>query len=92
MYDDYARFSIIAKVPYPSLSDRFVKAKLAMDQGWYNWKTVIEILQAIGRTVRHENDWAITYILDGSLGDLIHKSRKSFPKEFMDRIRIMSDD
>jgi len=92
MYDDYARFSIIAKVPYPSLGDRFVKAKLAMDQGWYNWKTVVEILQAIGRTVRHENDWAITYILDGSLGDLIHKSRKSFPKEFMDRIKIMADD
>jgi len=89
--DDFARFSIIAKIPYPSLADRFVKTKMAINPGWYKWVTIIEILQSIGRTVRHDEDWAITYILDGSLSDLIHNNRSSFPVEFMQRIRVVNE-
>jgi Rad3-related DNA helicase len=87
--DEWSRFQIFAKVPYLSLGDRFVKAKLGINPGWYRWKAIISILQGTGRSVRSETDWAITYILDGSLSDLIHNSRKSFPKEFMSRIRIV---
>lgn len=87
--DDWSRFAIFAKVPYLSLGDRFVKAKLAINPSWYRWKAIINILQGTGRSVRSETDWAITYILDGSLGDLIHNNRRAFPKEFMDRIRIV---
>jgi len=86
MADDFARFAIIAKMPYPSLSNRFVKTKMKINPNWYKWKTIIEILQSVGRTVRHENDYCDTYILDGCLGDLIHSSRSSFPKEFLQRI------
>jgi ATP-dependent DNA helicase DinG len=87
--DDWSRFAIFAKVPYLSLGDRFVKAKLAISPSWYRWKAIINILQGTGRSVRSETDWAVTYILDGSLSDLIHNNRRAFPKEFMDRIRII---
>jgi Rad3-related DNA helicase len=87
--DEWSRFAIFAKVPYLSLGDRFVKAKLAINPSWYRWKAIINILQGTGRSVRSETDWATTYILDGSLGDLIHNNRKAFPKEFMERIRIV---
>lgn len=90
--DDFSRFAIFAKVPYLSLSDKFVKTKLAINPKWYSWKAILSVLQGTGRSVRSENDWAVTYFLDGSLGDLIHRNRKAFPaKEFLSRIIIMDD-
>jgi len=89
--DEWSRFQIFAKVPYLSLGDRFVKAKLAINPTWYQWKCIIGLLQGVGRSIRSEKDWAITYILDGCLSDLIHNHRRSFPKEFLNRIRVISD-
>ncbi|MDD5649174.1 MAG: helicase C-terminal domain-containing protein [Candidatus Nanoarchaeia archaeon] len=89
--NDWSRFQIFAKVPYLSLGDRFVKAKLAINPSWYRWKAIMSILQGTGRSVRNEKDWAITYILDGSLGDLIHNNRKAFPIEFMQRLQVISE-
>jgi Rad3-related DNA helicase len=87
--DEWSRFQIFAKVPYLSLGDRFVKAKLGINPAWYQWKCIIGILQGTGRSVRSETDYATTYILDACLSDLIHHSRKSFPKEFLSRIKII---
>lgn len=86
--DSWSRFQIFAKVPYLSLSDKFVARKLQINPDWYREKAILNILQGTGRSVRNEKDWAITYILDGALGDLIHSSRKSFPPEFMKRLII----
>jgi len=83
---DLARFQIFAKVPYLSLGDRFVKEKMTANPGWYRWKAVVNIIQGTGRIVRSQKDWGVTYMLDGSLGDLIHMNRKAFPQEFMKRI------
>ena len=58
---------------------------------WYQWKTCVNILQGIGRSVRNEKDWAITYILDGSLSDLIHRNRKAFNNDFMSRIIVKNN-
>jgi Rad3-related DNA helicase len=87
--DDWSRFAIFAKVPYLSLSDRFVATKLKINPEWYRWKAIVNILQGTGRSVRSEEDWAVTYILDGALADLIHNNRKAFPSEFMKRIVVV---
>lgn len=89
--DDWSRFLIIAKMPYLSLADKFVSAKIKISPSWYQWKTIIEVLQSVGRSIRNENDWCIGYILDGCLSDLIHNSRKSFPEEFMKRIKVINE-
>jgi ATP-dependent DNA helicase DinG len=89
--DNWSRFAIFAKVPYLSLSDRFVATKLKINPEWYREKAVISILQGTGRSVRSETDWATTYILDGALADLIHNSRKSFPIEFMQRLIVVNE-
>jgi ATP-dependent DNA helicase DinG len=91
MKDDFGRFQIFAKVPYLSLGDRFVKTKMAINPEWYRWKAIINILQGTGRIVRNEKDWGVTYILDGSLSDLIHNNRKAFPPEFLKRIRVLHE-
>ena len=86
--DDWSRFQIFAKIPYLSLSDKFVSRKLDINPDWYRERAILNVLQGTGRSVRSETDWAITYILDGALADLIHNSRKSFPIEFMKRLVI----
>lgn len=64
--DDFARFSIIAKIPFPYLGDPVVELKLRhLGRKWYDWQAALHIVQAAGRIVRHENDWGITYIVDG---------------------------
>ena len=87
--DEWSRFQIFAKVPYLSLSDKFVATKLKINPEWYRWKAIINILQGTGRSVRSEDDWAVTYILDASLADLIHNNRRAFPIEFMQRIKVV---
>ncbi|MFW6311171.1 MAG: helicase C-terminal domain-containing protein, partial [Nanoarchaeota archaeon] len=89
--NDWSRFQIFAKVPYLSLGDRFVKTKMDINPGWYQSKAIINILQGTGRSVRSEDDWAITYILDGSLSGLIHRNRKAFPIEFIQRLNIIRE-
>jgi len=89
--DEWSRLQIFAKVPYLSLGDRFVATKLKINPDWYRWKAIVNVLQGTGRSVRSEDDWAATYILDAALADLIHKNRRAFPPEFMQRIQIMPD-
>jgi ATP-dependent DNA helicase DinG len=69
--DDVSRFQIFFKVPYPNLGDPLIKAKMNTTQGWYDWKTLNHIYQGIGRSVRNENDWAVTYILDATFNNLL---------------------
>lgn len=87
--DEISRFQVFAKVPYPSLADNFVKEKIKVSQYWYDWKSILAILQGVGRSVRNTEDWAITYFLDGCLGDLINRNRSSFPEEFLNRMKIV---
>jgi ATP-dependent DNA helicase DinG len=82
--DDLSRFQIIAKVPYPNLSEKRVKIKMGKNQGWYDNVTLIKLLQGFGRSVRSESDIAVTYVLDGNARKLLDKMRSHVPKSFHD--------
>jgi ATP-dependent DNA helicase DinG len=69
--DDLSRFQIITKVPYPSLGDRYIREKFERDKQWYNLRTALRLIQAVGRSVRSKDDWAHTYVLDSNLGNFI---------------------
>jgi Rad3-related DNA helicase len=86
--DDISRFQIFFKVPYPNLNEPLIKAKLNTSNEWYDWKTGISIMQGVGRSVRSESDWAITYILDASFKNLINK-KGFFPPSFLERIKTI---
>jgi Rad3-related DNA helicase len=87
-----SRFQVFVKVPYPSIGDKFVSAKMNYHPEWYSWKTICSILQGVGRSVRSDDDWAITYFLDGCLVDLLKKHRASFPSEIQRRIKVVNED
>lgn len=66
--DDRVRCVVLCKVPFASLGDKQVNARLYGTPGgqyWYSGMTALEIMQACGRGVRHEDDYADTWVLDG---------------------------
>jgi len=86
--DDISRFQIFFKVPYPSLGDPLIKAKMQTSNEWYDWKTGISIMQGVGRSVRNENDWAVTYVLDACFRSLIYKPG-FFPPSFTEMVKTI---
>jgi Rad3-related DNA helicase len=86
--DDTSRFQIFFKVPYPSLGDPLIKAKMNHMPDWYDWKTAVSFLQGVGRSVRNENDWAVTYVLDACFQSLINK-KDYLPPDIKQRIKVI---
>jgi Rad3-related DNA helicase len=66
LYDDLARFQIIAKLSWQYLGDLIVKRKMEVYPEWYTMTTLNATLQTIGRPIRNANDYAITYVTDTS--------------------------
>lgn len=91
LFEERSRFQVFLKVPYPSLGDKYVAAKMNYSPEWYAWKTSLAILQGVGRSVRSEKDWAVTHVLDGCFADLLNHSRKNFPPEFLARIKLIKN-
>jgi Rad3-related DNA helicase len=86
--DDVSRFQIFFKVPYPSLGDPLIKAKMNHMPDWYDWKTAISFLQGVGRSVRTKDDWAVTYVLDACFQSLINK-KDYIPADIKKRIKTI---
>ncbi|MDA7952398.1 MAG: helicase [Nitrosopumilus sp.] len=84
---DLSRFQVIAKVPYPPLGDRRVRAKRDRFPLWYKSQTIKKLLQGLGRSVRGPDDWATTYVLDGAVEQLL-RSDHMIPRAYHDALRI----
>lgn len=80
---DSCRVQIICKVPYGNLRDKQISARRYTKGGsvWYNVQAIRTVIQMCGRAVRGEEDWAVTYILDGQfVSNLWASSRRLFPE------------
>jgi ATP-dependent DNA helicase DinG len=85
--DDLSRFSIICKLPFASLGDKFVKTRMELDNEWYSVNTVKNLIQMTGRSIRSETDYAATYVLDSGFSWFIQKNKKYFPKWWLKAIQ-----
>ena len=85
--DDLARFQVIAKIPYPSLTSQKNKMRLSNNPDWYAWKTVSGFIQMTGRPVRSNTDYADTIILDASFGDIMRHSSHFLPNWIQEAIK-----
>jgi Rad3-related DNA helicase len=84
--DDFSRFQIFIKVPFRVITDNYIKKRMELDTRWYNWKTSLAFIQALGRSIRNENDWAVTYLLDGSFRNYIGRYSNMLPEYVTERI------
>ena len=80
--DDLSRFQIFCKLPYPHMGDEVVKKRMKRNPEWYPFVTARSIIQASGRSIRNENDHAVTYVLDGCFETFYRTNRKYFPQSF----------
>ncbi|HYF98991.1 MAG TPA: helicase C-terminal domain-containing protein [Candidatus Saccharimonadales bacterium] len=84
--DDLSRFQVIVKVPYPDLTDKKVSVLKQRNPKWYEWNTILRLIQAYGRSVRNSEDYANTYILDSSVSFLLKNGKDMVPKWFSEAI------
>lgn len=85
--DDESRFQIIVKAPYyPTVDDLRMKKIYDSDPGHrrYFLKSAYRLLQMAGRSIRHMQDYATTYVLDSKAERMVYHQRKDLPKWFID--------
>ena len=87
--DDNARFSIILKIPYPSLGSKKIIARKESNKDYYSNATVSELLQMVGRGVRNDDDYCDTFILDSNFSDLLKYNSHILPQYFTDAIKVL---
>ncbi|AFS80887.1 helicase c2 [Candidatus Nitrosopumilus koreensis AR1] len=86
--DDLSRFQIIAKVPYPNYKEKRTRAKMDKFPLWYTSQTLTKLLQGFGRSIRSEDDWAKTYVLDAAANNVFFKAQRMIPKSYHDVLGI----
>jgi ATP-dependent DNA helicase DinG len=76
---DDCRVIVVCKVPFPSLGDKQVSARLHSKGGqqWYTVKTIRSLVQMTGRGMRSSDDYCESYILDKAFIENIWKRNKS---------------
>jgi Rad3-related DNA helicase len=82
-----ASWQIVTKCPFPSLADPAIRAKKDLDEKWYVWVTIRDVLQAYGRVCRGPEDYGKTFIVDSAFTTLYNKHRELFPKWFKEAIK-----
>jgi ATP-dependent DNA helicase DinG len=87
LYGDRSRFQVIAKLPYASLGDKRVKRRMEMDPDWYTLHTAQKMIQACGRSIRSDTDYATTYLLDAGFERFYHRAYQFFPDYMLEAFR-----
>jgi ATP-dependent DNA helicase DinG len=85
--DDLARFQVLLKIPYPTLDD-YTKKMDEIFPGWYQNLTITNIVQAYGRAVRSEIDYANYYILDGAFNIILSKYKALIPPYLLEALQV----
>ena len=80
--DDFLRFQIITKVPYPDLGDPWTAARQERDPRWYALETAKALVQTYGRSCRHAGDHGVTYVLDAHFARFLQRYRPLLPAWF----------
>jgi ATP-dependent DNA helicase DinG len=87
LYGDRSRFQVIAKLPYASIGDKRVKRRMETDKKWYPLHTAEKLIQACGRSIRSDTDYAVTYIIDAGFDNFFARAHHLFPRYFLDALR-----
>jgi len=88
LVDALSRFQIICKVPFANFFDNQQLARrVEVDRKYYIWLTALKLVQSYGRSVRSEDDYAVTYILDESIHRFLKDARKMLPTWFTEAIK-----
>jgi Rad3-related DNA helicase len=86
------RVIIVLKMPYPSLNDKQVSARLYTDRTngnrWYVIQAIHSLVQSTGRGTRSDDDWSIIFILDEQFRRILLEYRKLIPSWWLSALVI----
>jgi Rad3-related DNA helicase len=82
--DDFLRFQVLTKLPYPDLGDPWTATRRARDPRWYAVETAKALVQAYGRSCRHAEDHGVTYVLDEHFARFLQRYRVLLPDWLLD--------
>jgi Rad3-related DNA helicase len=82
--DEFLRFQVLTKLPYPDLGDPWTAARRSRDPRWYAVETAKALVQAYGRSCRHADDEGVTYVLDAQFARFLQHYRVLLPDWFLD--------
>lgn len=86
LVDEDSRFQIIVKAPYYPTADDLRMKKIYESESShrrYYLKSAFRLLQMAGRSIRHRDDYAMTYVLDAKAERMIHYQRNDLPDWFL---------
>lgn len=86
LFDDLSEFQIIIKLPWANLGDPRTKIKSELEPSWYSNEMWLKLIQAAGRSTRHDKDASVTYILDSNFKFFWKKWQHKLPIWFNDRL------
>ena len=89
LYDDFARWAIVTKMPYLNLNNNKVKKRMETNKDYYIYDCVCTLSQMLGRTVRNENDHSISYILDSCFVDVLNRGKKFISKYLSESLKVI---
>jgi Rad3-related DNA helicase len=84
---DLGKFQILLKAPWLPTKEIRVEKLMKIDKDWYSNAMLKTLIQACGRGIRSVDDECVTYILDGSIFDAVHRNKNKLPKFFIDRFQ-----
>lgn len=85
--DDLSRFQILCKVPYANFyENKQLEARMEIDRKYYDFITILKIVQSVGRSVRSATDWADTFIIDEAFERIYRSNQASFPQWFKEAV------
>jgi Rad3-related DNA helicase len=85
--NERARFQIITTVPYLNVGDKVVAKMMQRNPAWYDLKTLVVFAQMLGRPVRSETDYGISYLMDNRFPGFINRTRQWIPHWMSDSFR-----
>jgi len=88
LFDDLCRINIVAKLPLANVDASFVQKRMGLPGGddWYYLSMFTQLIQMLGRGVRHKDDYCVNVILDPAFPKLLMKYAKHLPKSFLEAI------
>lgn len=86
---DECRFQIITKLPFPDMRDALTRARCDEDEELAPYHTMTELVQACGRPVRSNTDWAESFCIDDNLGWFAKRYKDMAPGWWVDGVRTL---
>jgi Rad3-related DNA helicase len=86
--EDMARWQLICKVPWPSLSEPAMEYLCKEDPEFYASRTVKDLVQTYGRVCRSPTDYGETYCFDTSVERLFRQHNHLFPSWFREAYEV----